>query len=66
MILTGTDWWAWVYALAADEYGQRIGPLIESHYYGRCPGCGEKWEPGDRIGYDEEQAAWICADCAAL
>lgn len=66
MIPAGTDWWAAVYAVAAGEHGQRIGPLIGSQYHGRCPGCGERWEPGDRICFDEEQDAWICADCAGL
>jgi hypothetical protein len=64
--LSGAAWWAAVYELAADGHGERIGPLIESRYYGRCPGCGVKWEPGDEIAYDEEQAAWICAGCADL
>lgn len=57
--------WGGLMAVVEQETG-RIGPLIEAQYSGWCPGCGERWEPGDLIGFDDEQGKWICAGCAEL
>ena len=53
-------------AEAAAGDGDGVGPFIEARYFGRCRGCGGRWEPGDFIAYSHGEDSWVCADCARL
>jgi len=46
--------------LAETAYRPR---LIESEYHGTCRACGGRWEPGDQIGWSDDEDAWCCAGC---
>jgi hypothetical protein len=65
-MVMAADYWHEALELALDgAAGGDVGPLIASRYPGRCVTCTRRWEPGDLIGYDQDEDAWICADCAA-
>lgn len=56
------DWDALAEA-AANAAGS--GPTVISEYHGTCPCCGQRWEPGEAITFDEDEDAWVCPVCAA-
>jgi hypothetical protein len=47
----------------AQESAGGTGPLIVAQYHGRCRTCAGRWEPGERIAFDEDEGSWICEDC---
>ena len=40
----------------------RFGPWFPARYDGRCSGCGEPFEPGEKIRSDGD-GGWLCEDC---
>ena len=42
-----------------------LGPWIYAKYNGHCRGCGDPWEPGDRIRFSEDENGWLCSDCGS-
>lgn len=59
-----TSPWPGMWAAAMEAESRSTGPLTEARYAGRCRGCAGRWEPGDLIAFDEDEAGWICEDCA--
>lgn len=53
--------WAALWELAFPPAG--LYPWISSRYGGRCRGCGERFEPGDLIRYDEAEAGYLAGCC---
>jgi len=62
---SGASFWDDLVSTVADAQGEgRTGPLIETLYHGRCRGCGDRWQPGDLICWDEGEDGWVCGGCA--
>jgi hypothetical protein len=59
------EFWEQAAELAEEGVAADVGPLISSRYPGRCVTCTRRWDAGDFIAYDQDEEAWICADCAA-
>jgi hypothetical protein len=49
--------------LAFRAATDQLGVWIESRYNGTCRGCGDRWEPGELIRYDDAAGGWVCALC---
>lgn len=54
------QWAAW-----SEEFTANEPPLhwIEARYGGTCLGCGERYEVGELIAFDDVAEGWICWDC---
>lgn len=53
------------FAVLAEMASERddTGPAIEAQWEGTCRGCGERWSPGDLIGFSEGEDRFVCVDC---
>jgi hypothetical protein len=63
--MTAEQFWDRLIETVLEAEGGGTGPVITAQYGGKCPCCMAKWEPGDLITRDDDEDAWICADCAA-
>lgn len=62
---TAEQFWDQLIETVLEGESHRVGPLVTAQYSGRCPTCTVVWNPGDLIARDDDEDAWICADCAA-
>jgi hypothetical protein len=63
--LTAEQFWDRLIETVLEGERERVGPLVTAQYGGRCRACAVRWEPGEQIARDDDEDAWICANCAA-
>lgn len=63
---SAADWNKMSYqAQAGEQRKSRFGPWITASYGGSCPGCGQRFDPGERIRADDELGDFVCEACGS-
>lgn len=62
---SGGRWNDMAYTANEAQARRRFGPWVTAQYGGSCPGCGTRFEPGERIRADDDLGDFVCETCGS-